>query len=484
MYSILKFPSAPPVTTISPARLNWLNAPRSGHALVAFRVIFGLLVTLGAVRFLANGWVDRFYVKPSFFFTFEFAPGVQVGPEWLMESLVVSLAILGALVAVGLFYRPAIALLLGVFAYLELTDVTNYLNHYYQITLLAVLLCCMPLHRMGSIDAWRKPSIRTATFPAWMTYVLRFQVAIVYVFAAVAKMNIDWLIHAQPLNIWLLARTDTPLVGEFLGSFDVALAMSWGGFLNDLLIVPALLFRRTRIWAYVIVVVFHLMTGLLFNIGMFPIIMIGTATIFFDSDWPRSLTARFMRRAPRATHPSLPLSPSGSVMRIGKLGLIVLTSWCILHVAIPLRTFAYSGPTNWHEQGMRFAWRVMVREKNGSVMYRVRTKGRHRERLISPSKYLTPAQEREMSGQPDLILQLAHHIAADFTRLGYEDVQVRADALVSWNGRAPARLIDPEVDLAKQEIRLFERADWILPAPTDSPVRLEPRPLLGSRSLR
>ena len=162
-------------------------------------------------------------------------------------------------------------------------------------------------------------------------------------------------------------------------------------------------------------------------------------------------------------------------MTLGKRGLVLVLIWCCVHLAVPMRTFAYAGPTNWHEQGMRFSWRVMVREKNGSVMYKVKYKGRRRARLVSPSKYLTAAQEREMSSQPDLILQLAHHIAEDFQNRGFEDVEVRADAVVSWNGRVPARLIDPTVDLAKEDISFFKNASWILPAPTTPPIRLEPR---------
>jgi vitamin K-dependent gamma-carboxylase len=470
----------PQATTTRTRLLEHLNKPTPADALVIFRVIFGLLVTVGALRFLWNGWVDSFFVKPTFFFTFDFAPWVEVGPPWLMLGLVVALAVLGLCVALGLFYRCSTVLLLLVFSYLELTDVTNYLNHYYQVSILALLLCFMPLHRRGSLDVRRKPAIAVEAFPAWMTFLLRFQVGIVYVFAALAKLNSDWLLHAQPLNIWLLARTDVPILGSFLGSYDMALAMSWGGFLNDLLIVPALLYRPTRKWAYGLVVVFHILTGYLFNIGMFPLIMIGTATIFFDSDWPSRLFRRW-RNPPPGHPPATERSKSTHPMVLGKVGLVLLVGWCSLHLAVPLRTYAYVGPTNWHEQGMRFSWRVMVREKNGSVMYKVKTRERRRPRLVSPSKYLTAAQEREMSGQPDLILQLAHHIAADFESQGYRDVEVRADAIVSWNGRLLARLIDPDVDLAKETISFFESAHWILPAPNTPPIRLEPRAIGGKR---
>ena len=295
---------------------------------------------------------------------------------------------------------------------------------------------------------------------------------VVYLFAAVAKFNTDWLVHAQPLNIWLLSRTDTPFIGSMLGSFDMALLMSWVGFLHDLLIVPALLWRRTRSWAYGVLVVFHIATGLLFNIGMFPLIMILTTPIYFADDWPRRLY-RWWRGV--SEHKPPPDTPStlSAMSELGRWGVIGVMTWCFIQVAIPARTLAYAGPTNWHEQGMRFSWRVMCRQKRGTVTYRVTTQGRARERLVFPSKYLTAAQEREMAGQPDLILQLAHHIGADFKSRGYKGVEVRVDALVSLNGRRPSRLIDPTVDLLRVHISFFKSADWILPAPKDTPIRLD-----------
>ena len=439
--------------------------------MAAFRVAFGLIVCVGAIRFLLSGWVEAYYVKPSFFFTFDFAPFVGVGSPGLMTAALIALAALGLMVALGLFYRVSIVALVLVFTYLELTDVTNYLNHYYQVALLGALLCFIPAHRAWSLDALWFPRVSRAKVRAWMVWILRFQVGVVYVFAALAKLNSDWLIHAQPLNIWLLARTETPLIGPALGSFEVALAMSWLGFLHDLLIVPALLWRRTRAWAYGVLVVFHVGTGLLFNIGMFPYIMVLTTPVFFGPDWPRRAWAKLRRRLEPSTEPIGPTG--GRVPALGRIGVCALALWCLFQISVPARALFYSGPTNWHEQGMRFSWRVMVREKSGSVTYRVKTRNRKRERLVVPSKYLTARQEREFAGQPDLILQLARHIEADFKARGHRDVEVRVDALVSWNGRPPRRLVDPDVDLTKVRVALFSHADWILPAPTISPIRLK-----------
>jgi vitamin K-dependent gamma-carboxylase len=272
-------------------------------------------------------------------------------------------------------------------------------------------------------------------------------------------------VYAQPLNLWLSARVDLPVLGPWLSPWWVALAMSWAGFLFDTTIPLWLSWRRSRPWAFAVVVCFHVGTHLLFTIGLFPIIMVSSALIFFGPSWPRRWLPAGLRAAP-ALSASAPFAPARGAWA-------VLGALAVFEVLMPLRAHLYAekGAVIWHEQGMRWSWRVMVREKNGSVTYRVRLPGDARERIITPSRYLTAHQEREMSGQPDLILQLGHHIARDLERQRRGPAQVRVDALVSLNGRRPARLIDPDVDLATipDGVAL---APWILPAPEEPPPRL------------
>jgi hypothetical protein len=81
---------------------------------------------------------------------------------------------------------------------------------------------------------------------------------------------------------------------------------------------------------------------------------------------------------------------------------------------------------------------------------------------VDPRNYTQGWQEGELAGRPDMILQLAHHAAADFRRRGYPNVEVRARALTSLNGRRKQDLIDPTVDLATRHRSVWP-ADWILP---------------------
>lgn len=460
---------------------SWLGTVRERatdsvdiSSLAAFRVLFGLMMFVGTVRFMAYGWVDQFFVQPDYFFHYWGFEWIEPLPAAWMHGVFWALTALSVLVAIGLFYRVAIVGFFVLFTYVELIDVANYLNHYYLVSLVALLLCFLPAHRAWSVDAWLRPAIRRAKTAAYHVWLLRFQVGLVYFFAGVAKIGSDWLVHGQPLNIWLTSRVDTPVIGPYLDLWWIAVAMGWAGLLNDLLMPFLLSWRKSRPFAYATIVVFHVATGYFFRIGMFPIIMMVSATIFFAPNWPK-------RFVPERFWPVDGADEPGRVYGAGlqKAAMAIALTYCAVQLLLPLRFLAYPGNTLWHEQGMRWSWKVMVREKNGAVTFRVKVPGRQKEYYVSPSRYLSSHQEREMSGQPDLILQMAHHIGEEYREEGYEAVEVRVDALVSLNGRAPQAMIDPEADLMQVDPGVA-RAEWLMPGPTDAPPRLEP--LKGSFS--
>jgi vitamin K-dependent gamma-carboxylase len=441
---------------MSPRLWSVFSKPVDSASVVAHRFFLGAILCVSSVRFLASGWVERCYETPTFFFHYYGFEWVRVLPAPWMHVAYGVLAVLAALFALGVVPRLAAALFFALFTYVELIDVTNYLNHYYLVSILMLLYACFPVRR-------------GATIPAWVLYLLRAQVAIVYFYAAVAKMGPDWLVHGQPLGIWLASRGETPLIGPLLVLPYVPLLASWAGFLNDLLAPLLLSNRKTRPFGFAMVVVFHTITHLLFDIGIFPFLMIANATLFFDPAWPRRLP--LVRRA-FGEGPSV-----GTWGRTWRAWAAVLVATHLaFQVLFPLRTFAYGGDVLWHEQGMRWSWRVMLRKKTGDVSFRVRTREFDREKVVPSTRYLTMLQHMEMVGQPDLILQLAHHVAGDLARRGHHDVEVRVDAFVSVNGRPAARLIDPAVDLARVGDSMRE-ARYILPPPEGPPLTSPGGPL-------
>jgi hypothetical protein len=441
---------------------GWLFRPVDGAGLAAFRILFGLVMFGALVRLMTTGWIRPLFVEPRFFFKYPGFSWVPGGSEPGMYLHVTVLAVLALCIASGLFYRVSAALFAVGFAWLELIDATNYLNHYYLVVLLSGVMAFLPLHRTWSLDAWRRPELAREPMPAWALYLVRVQVGLVYFNAGLAKFGTDWLLHAQPLSIWMSARTEVPVIGPWLDEPWTAYAMSWAGFLFDLTIVLWLSLSRTRPFAYAVVCLFHFFTSVFFNIGIFPVLMVVNALIFFPPHWPR----RLLRRPPVSLGTPRSVAFSGA----RRVGLTVAVAWCLFHTLVPLRHLLYPGDVIWNEEGMRWSWKVMLREKSGSVTFRVRDPASGREWQVSPAQYLNPRQRNEMAGQPDLILQLARHIGRQFEQQrGVAGAEVRVDAWVSLNGRAPARLIHPDVDLMRVEYGLA-RATWILPEPQEPPL--------------
>jgi len=466
------------------AWLATLGRPIDGAWLSAFRFLFGLLLAVSLFRFLSFGWVDRLLVEPSFRFKYWGFEWVEPLPGPAMHALFWALLGLALTMAVGFCFRLSAALLGGGFVYFQLVDVSNYLNHYYLAALLVWLLCVSPAHRTWSVDAWLArrraalpaeqgaggPAASGSVARAWL-YLFRFQIGLVYTFAGIAKAQSDWLIHGQPLSIWLGASTDLPILGPLFTLQGVPLVLSWCGFLFDTSIVLWLLWRKTRPYAFAVVVLFHTLTGVLLPIGMFPLIMVTAALVFFEPDWPRRLLGR-LGGSRKLVQPSIRLSEA-PLGRAARVALALGLGYCALQLMLPLRYLAYPGNVLWHEQGMRFSWRVMVRAKGGNTNFIVRNKATRQEWHVSPRAYLTGLQETEMSSQPDLILQLAHQIRHDFEARGRGPVEVRVDSRVAFNGRRSAPLIDPNRDLTTIADGLAAR-DWVLPAPRSRPTPTRP----------
>ena len=435
-------------------------------SLAAFRILFGVLMLASTVRFMAKGWVYDLYIKPDFFFSYYGFSWVEPWPAWGMYLHVALIGLLALCVALGFFYRVSIALFFVAFTYVELIDQTNYLNHYYFVSLISFLMIFLPLHRAWSVDSWRRPALCRRTTQAWVRYVLLGQIAVVYVFAGIAKLNPDWLLAAEPLRTWLQARSGMPLVGPLFDQVWVAYVMSWAGAVFDLTIVGWLLWDRSRPVAYAVVVGFHLMTALLFNIGMFPWIMITATLLFFPPDWPRRLMSAF-RGSGSVASSAVQSDRTTSRRWPRRLGCALVAGYFVVQLVVPLRQHLYPGRAAWTGEGFNFAWNVMLVEKTGRVEFVVASRSSGRTWVVEPADHLTPLQVKMMSTQPHLIQRFAHYLGRRFRAREKEDVAVRVQAYASLNGRRSRLLIDPRVNLMNEPVSL-EPKTWICPLSRDT----------------
>jgi hypothetical protein len=209
-----------------PALRSRLEAPVDVASLVAFRVLFGSLLAIAVARFWAKGFIHDDFVVPKYFFPYPGLEWLRPLPGAWMYGVYAAMFVFAVTFAAGLFYRASAASLCLLFTYAHLVDVSNYLNHYYLVSLLLLISTFLPLHANGSVDARRRPEIRRNMVPTWVLWLVRFQLGVVYFFGGVAKLGADWLLRAMPLKIWLAAAGDFPILGGVLRTPETAYVMS------------------------------------------------------------------------------------------------------------------------------------------------------------------------------------------------------------------------------------------------------------------
>jgi hypothetical protein len=325
------------------------------------------------------------------------------------------------------------------------------------MVLVALLLTVVPSNRTWSIDAWRRG--RDRSVPFWTVVALRFQVGVVYAFAGIAKLHPDWL-AGRPLDRWLRGHDDVPVLGWATSLPNAPVLFAWGGMLLDLLAAPLLLWRPTRLPIFLALVAFHAGNDRLFSIGVFPALAVALTTVFFAPDWPRvGVAAR--RRGPRRAPAYRALRSARRTGVAETAALAFLAAFAVVQVALPLRHHAYPTDVTWSEDGHRFAWRMMLRSKQGDLRLVVVDRADGSSRTVHARDLVAPWQFGQVSTRPDLIQQLAHHVGRTEAAAG-RDVAVHALAFVALNGRPPRMLIDPTVDLAATP-RTWASASWVLP---------------------
>jgi len=296
-----------------------------------FRVAWGAIIVVWAWDYLTIGRVTRLYIEPAYHFTYLGFDWVRPWPGIGMYLHFWALLFLGLAIAAGVFYRVASVLFAIGMTYVFLLDQTNYQNHYYLILLFAWCSVLLPLNRNFSWDAYRNPAIASQTVPAWVLWCIRLHVGVPYFYGGLAKLTPDWLL-GEPMRTTMLSMADWPIFGTFFAMSWAGLAMSWLGLLFDLAIVPLLLYRRTRLLAYMSALVFHLSNAVIFDIHIFPWFMILATTIFFEPNWPRRLLGGEGIQLPSSE------SRSWGGLSLSRTGVLCIACiYLLIHVTCPLR---------------------------------------------------------------------------------------------------------------------------------------------------
>ena len=418
-----------------------------------------------------SGWIHRYFIAPELNFTYWGFHWIKPLPRFDcfgfqfegMNMVFLLLAIASFLVAIGLFYRVAATAVFILFSYIFLLEQANYLNHFYLIVLISFLMIFVPAHRRWSADARRHPELAAASGPGWALWMLRFQVGVPYFFGGIAKINGDWL-TGEPMRKWLAVRTDFPIFGGFFQEEWMVYFMSYSGLLLDLLVVPALLWRPTRLPALLAITLFHIMNAKLFSIGIFPWFMIfATWALFYNRDFGYWMTGDPPSKKESGTREALP-----------RWLLISCAVWIAIQVLLPFRHWLYPGDVNWTEEGHRFSWHMKLRDKDCTV-FNLRLIDPENGKTLRVNPYysklgrgeknlLSKRQFRKMLARPYLLKQFVDvlmHPETEFhtpptdwedfwsTVRNRDRIQVKAMVMCRLNQREAQVLVDPEADLTK-----------------------------------
>jgi len=423
------------------------NAP-----LIIFRIFFGIVFFAESVGALLLKWVDNNFVDTTTNFTF-------IGFEWLLaiqNETMYGVFILMALASLGIIfgfkYRFSIIALTLLWSLVYFGQKTSYNNHYYLMWLIALLMCFLPANAYASYDAKKNPSIKKEYMPQWISWIFIIQVSCVYFYATIAKFYPDWL-DGSVTHGMFASMTDVPeSIRNIFLKKDFQMFIAYMGIIFDGLIVPALLWKRTRWLAIIASLVFHVFNSITLQIGVFPYFALSFSIFFFP---PEQIRNFFLRRKPKVSF------KGETTLEGAKNFKYFFVPFLIIQVLLPLRHWLIKGDVLWTEEGHRLSWRMMLRSRSGEATFRVIDNKTNEVQRFYNDEFLTYKQQTRLN-TPDVIWQMAQKIKKHYQEKGLDVAVYVVQSDIRVNSRDAKRLIDPTVDLASEEWNHFKHHDWIL----------------------
>lgn len=433
---------------------RWLFTHIDNSPLIVFRIIFGLLIALEAIGAIFTGWIKRTLVTPDFTFNFIGFDFLQPLPGNGMYYYYAIMGIFGLLVMIGYRYKLSMSAYTLMWAGVYFMQKSSYNNHYYLLLLLCCIMICLPAADYYSLDTKQHPDKKKLSMPRWCLLLIIGQMWIVYTYGSVAKWYPDWLDFTVPKNL-MAAKAHYPIIGKVLQNHWAHVSIAYTGILYDLLIIPLLLWRRTRWLAFGASIFFHLFNSIVFQVGIFPYLSLAFSLFFF----PREvINRRFLKEKPFYTKNEL-IIPKFSTIIIP-----VFFIYLLVQIALPLRHWIIPGDVLWTEEGHRMSWRMMLRSRAGITNFYIKEKDKDERVFINKSDYLSNKQIRTVSTKPDAMWQFAQRLKKEYHQQGKE-IEVYIDSKVSINGKKRRLFIDPEVDIANVPWNYFSTNPWIIKYP-------------------
>jgi vitamin K-dependent gamma-carboxylase len=442
--------------SLSSRLLQQLNQPVDNSPLIVFRIFFGFLLFYHCTSFIYRGDVYTNFIEPPFTFTYIGFEFLQPLPGYGMYYYFGLMALLGLLIMLGAWYQLAMAGFTFLWVLVYLMQKSNYNNHYYLVLLLCLLMCFMPAQHYYSADAKRKPEIKNNSCPRYIPFLMIAQMGIIYFYAAISKLTADWL-SGKFIALQFARLTTRRVVGPIYANEYFQLFIVYGGFLFDLLIIPLLLWKKTRNYAFAAFCCFHVFNAYSFNIGIFPWLSIAMGIFFFA---PGKIRPLFFKHKPAPEfHDMEPVS----ITRHKKTVVFFISIYLLVQIILPLRPAFYPGNVFWTEEGYRMSWKMMLRTKSGKIYFKVTDPASGKTWYHYPAEKFDASHVRCIAIAPDIIWQYAQRLKKEYVGKGYPLAQVFAIDSVSLNNNPRRLFIDTTVNLAAVKWQHFQHSAWIMP---------------------
>jgi len=434
----------------------WKKAlqPVDNAPLIIFRIFFGFLFACESFGAIATGWVRENLVDVRFTFSHIYMDFLQVlvGPQMYVYFFIMGLASLA--VMLGYRYKWSMPLLTVLWAGAYFIQKTSYNNHYYLLLIICVYMCFLPAASYKSLDVKANRVQEEYAMPLYFNWIFIFQVSVLYIYGTVAKFYPDWL-DGTFTELMYKGANIPDVFKTIFTQKEFYLVIAYLGIIFDGLIVPALLWKRTRTLALIASLVFHLFNSATLHIGIFPYFALTFALFFYPSDQIRRI---FLKRKP-----TLVELETYTLPELRKPVLAFLAIFMFFQFALPLRQHFIQGDILWTDEAHRLSWRMMLRSRSGYTNFIVENK-ETKERYFYPTEEILSGKQNARINTSDMIWQMAQYIKKDYAEKGI-DVAVYADSWVSINGRDYSKYIDDTVDLASVPWNYFSHSPWILDKP-------------------
>lgn len=427
--------------------MNFKSKYINNSSLIIFRIFLGFLIVAESFGAIFTGWVKRIFIDSLFTFNHIGFNWLQVFHGQTMYFYYIIMGILGLCVMFGFRYKWAMTgfTLLWFGTYLMQKEAYN--NHYYLLFLICFIMCFLPANANYSIDSMQNPNIKSSQMPQWIVWIMITQISFVYLFSVVAKCYPGWL-DGSFVNIMFSEKMKHPIFGTMFQNQYFQNFIIYSGIIFDLLIIPLLLWKKSRNLALILSILFHIFNAIVLEIGIFPFFALSFIVFFYDSKIIKNI---FFKKQEECL----------ITKNQDHLLYYIFIPFLIIQFLLPLRHYFIEKEVLWTEEGHRLSWRMMLRSRSGSIAFNVVDLKNNHTYVYDYTTILTPKQIEWFNNKPDAIWQMAQYIKKEYYKKN-TDVAIFVKSYVSINGGKYVPFINPKVDLAKAKWNYFKHNPWIL----------------------